>query len=80
MEIEIKKYLFDIQEASRLIIEFTAGQEFEAYQKNVMMRSAVSVSSPSIPSCINQFVNFYTFHPLPANSLTATCERAWKHD
>lgn len=41
MEIESKKYLFDIQQACQLITEFTNGQEFEAYQMNAMMRSAV---------------------------------------
>jgi len=38
MEIEIKKYLFDIQQACQLISEFTSGQAFETYQMNAMMR------------------------------------------
>jgi uncharacterized protein with HEPN domain len=32
MEIEIRKYLYDIQQASQLIIDFIQGESFESYQ------------------------------------------------
>jgi uncharacterized protein with HEPN domain len=41
MEIEIRKYLYDIQQACQLIHEFTDGQTFEGYQSNPMLKSAV---------------------------------------
>ncbi|MEM9121042.1 MAG: hypothetical protein AAGD09_24630 [Cyanobacteria bacterium P01_F01_bin.56] len=41
MEIEVRKYLYDIQPACRLIIDFTQGQTFAGYQGNPMMKSAV---------------------------------------
>lgn len=56
MEIEVKKYLFDIQQACRLIFEFTAGQEFESYQKNAMMRSAVERQFITIGEALNQLL------------------------
>ncbi len=39
--LEIRKYLFDIQQACRLIGEFTAGKAFEDYKTESMLRSAV---------------------------------------
>ena len=41
MQREAKKYLYDIQQATRLIREFTDGKTFTDYQSNVMMRAAV---------------------------------------
>ena len=41
MELEIQKYLYDVQQASQLIIDFTQGQTFESYQTNPMLKSAV---------------------------------------
>ncbi len=41
MQLEVKKYLYDIQQAATRIIEFTSGQSFESYQQNAMLRSAV---------------------------------------
>jgi len=54
MEVEIKKYLFDIQQACQLIIEFTSKQDFESYQSNVMMRSAVERQFITIGEALNQ--------------------------
>ena len=41
MQREAKKYLYDIQQATRLIREFTDGKTFTDYQSNAMMRAAV---------------------------------------
>jgi uncharacterized protein with HEPN domain len=41
MQLEAKKYLYDAQQAAARIAEFTAGKQFEDYQKDAMLRSAV---------------------------------------
>lgn len=41
MEIEIRKYLYDIQQASQLITDFIQGESFASYQTNLMLKSAV---------------------------------------
>jgi len=56
MEIEIKKYLYDIQKACQLITEFTIGQEFKAYQANAMMRSAVERQFITIGEALNKLL------------------------
>lgn len=56
MEIEIKKYLFDIQQACQLIAEFTSGQAFETYHVNAMMRSAVERQFITIGEALNQIL------------------------
>jgi len=39
--LEIQKYLFDINEACELLIQFTAGKTFSDYSADPMLRSAV---------------------------------------
>ena len=41
MQLETKKYLYDIQQAANRIAEFTAGQRLEDYRTNAMQRAAV---------------------------------------
>lgn len=41
MQLEARKYLFDIQQAARRLEEFTAGRTFEHYVADAMLRSAV---------------------------------------
>jgi uncharacterized protein with HEPN domain len=41
MQLEARKYLFDIQEACARIADFTAGRAFEDYTQDAMLRSAV---------------------------------------
>jgi uncharacterized protein with HEPN domain len=41
MRLEIKKYLYDIQQAAERIAEFTAGRGFQDYRSYAMMRGAV---------------------------------------
>lgn len=41
MRLEVRKYLFDIQESAGLAAQFTAGKSFEDYQSDPMLRLAV---------------------------------------
>lgn len=41
MQLEAKKYLYDVQQAATRIAEFTAGQQFEDYRSNAILRAAV---------------------------------------
>lgn len=41
MQREARKYLYDIQQAAKLIREFTGGKTFGDYESNAMMRAAV---------------------------------------
>ena len=41
MQLEARKFLFDVQEAAKLVRTFTAGRTFTDYQADPMLRSAV---------------------------------------
>lgn len=41
MQLEARKYLYDIQEAAALAAQFTAGKDFAEYQQEPMLRMAV---------------------------------------
>ena len=41
MQLEARKYLYDIQEAAGFAAQFTAGKDFAEYQRNPMLRLAV---------------------------------------
>lgn len=41
MQLEAKKYLYDIQQAASQIAEFTSGKRLEDYRSDAMLRSAV---------------------------------------
>jgi uncharacterized protein with HEPN domain len=41
MQLEAKKYLFDMRRAAGLVAEFTAGLSFEDYQQRAIVRAAV---------------------------------------
>ncbi len=41
MQLEAKKYLYDIRQAAERIADFTAGKRVEDYQSNAMLRAAV---------------------------------------
>jgi uncharacterized protein with HEPN domain len=40
-QLDIRKYLFDINESCELLLQFTAGKTFSDYSTNPMLRSAV---------------------------------------
>lgn len=41
MRLEAKKYLYDIEQAAALVVQFTTGKEFQDYQRDPMLRLAV---------------------------------------
>ena len=41
MQLEARKYLYDIQKAAGLLDEFVAGKTFDDYQRDAMLRAAV---------------------------------------
>ena len=41
MRLEAKKYLYDIEQAAALLVEFTTGKTFAEYTRNAMLRAAV---------------------------------------
>jgi len=40
-QLDIRKYIFDINEACELLLQFTAGKTFSDYSTDPMLRSAV---------------------------------------
>ncbi|PZO33602.1 MAG: hypothetical protein DCF21_18930 [Leptolyngbya sp.] len=56
MEIEIQKYLYDVQQACELISEFIAGQSFESYRTNPLLSSAVERQFITIGEALNQAI------------------------
>lgn len=41
MRLEARKYLYDVQEAAKLVSQFASGKAFEDYEQNPMLRLAV---------------------------------------
>jgi len=54
LPLEIRKYLFDIQEACGLITEFTAGKTYNDFHADRMLRSAVERQFEIIGEALNQ--------------------------
>jgi uncharacterized protein with HEPN domain len=54
MRREIRKYLFDIDQACRLLEEFTAGKDLAGYLADAMLRSAVERQFEIIGEALNQ--------------------------
>ncbi len=53
-QLEVRKYLFDIAEASELLVYFTSGKTFEDYSRDAMLRSAVERQFEIIGEALNQ--------------------------
>ena len=56
MRLESRKYLFDIQRAIALLVEFTAGKTFEDYSLDAMRRAAVEREFEIIGEALTQLV------------------------
>jgi uncharacterized protein with HEPN domain len=54
MRVEAKKYLYDVQQAAELIVQFTSGKTFEDYQREPMLRLAVERAFGIIGEALSQ--------------------------
>jgi uncharacterized protein with HEPN domain len=54
MRLEVKKYLFDIQQAAELVVRFTRGKDFTDYQQEPMLRLAVERALTIIGEALSQ--------------------------
>ena len=53
-QLDIRKYLFDINEACGLLLQFTAGKTFSDYSTDPMLRSAVERQFEIIGEALGQ--------------------------
>lgn len=54
MRIEVKKFLYDIRSAAKLVREFTNQKTFADYEADVMLRSAVERLLSIIGEAVSQ--------------------------
>jgi uncharacterized protein with HEPN domain len=69
MQLEARKYLYDIQEAAGLVSQFTRGKEFVDYQADPMLRLAVERAFTIIGEALIQLSRV---DPLVAARITDT--------
>lgn len=54
MQRDARKYLFDVKQASDLIVAFSAGRSFDDYQRDAMLRSAIERQFEIIGEAVSQ--------------------------
>lgn len=54
---EVRKYLFDIEQACRLLAEFSNGKTFADYQSDALLRSAVERQFEIVGEALNQAIH-----------------------
>ena len=54
MQLEARKYLYDIQQAAELVAQFTVGKAFADYQREPMIRLAVERGFEIIGEALSQ--------------------------
>ncbi len=69
MRLDVRKYLFDVQDACRLLTEFSAGKTFDGYRSDVMLRSAVERQFGIVGEALSQMLKL---DPGMASALTDT--------
>jgi uncharacterized protein with HEPN domain len=58
MRLEVRKYLYDIQRATVLLTEFTAGKTFANYAQDAMLRAAVEREFEVIGEALARLAKF----------------------
>jgi|SRR3972149_2271541 len=54
MQLEAKKYLYDVQRAAELVSTFTAGRAFAEFQADAMLRAAVERQFEIVGEALSQ--------------------------
>ena len=75
MRLESGKYLYDIQQAARLLAEFTHGRSFSDYCTNAMLRSAVERQFEVIGEALARLA---PLDPRLANQISEHARIAWR--
>ena len=56
MRLEARKHLYDIEQATKLAVQFTAGKDYEEYRANPMLRLAVERAFAIIGEALAQLI------------------------
>ena len=67
MQLEARKYLFDIKQAADLIAAFSGGKRFADYERDAMLRSAIERQFEIVGEAVSQLARL---DPVLAGRLT----------